>query len=111
MCEANPTLIGSSGPVDVSAACPVLRAWDVHDNLDSHGALLFRRFASRALASVGGAVANPTVFANAFDANDPEGMMRAWMPFYGAGGGAEAFQKLQKSMWDNAAAMLKPDGK
>ena len=47
----------------------------------------------------------------AFDANDPEGMMRAWMPFYGAGGGAEAFQKLQKSMWDNAAAMLKPDGK
>jgi len=47
----------------------------------------------------------------AFDANDPEGMMRAWMPFYGAGSGAEAFQKLQKSMWDNAAAMLKPDGK
>ena len=47
----------------------------------------------------------------AFDANDPEGMMRAWMPFYGTGGGAEAFQKLQKSMWDNAAAMLKPDGK
>ena len=47
----------------------------------------------------------------AFDANDPDGMMRAWMPFYGAGGGAEAFQKLQKAMWDNAAAMLKPDGK
>jgi acyl-homoserine-lactone acylase len=71
MCQANPTLTGSNGPVDVSAACPVLHAWDLHDNLDSRGALLFRRFASRALASVGGAVANPTVFANAFDPNDP----------------------------------------
>jgi hypothetical protein len=47
----------------------------------------------------------------AFDANDPEGIVRAWMPFYGLGGGAEAFQKLQKAMWDNAAAMLKRDGK
>ena len=37
----------------------------------------------------------------AFDANDPEGMMRAWMPL---GGGAEAFQKFQKLMWDSAAA-------
>ena len=53
MCNANPTLPGSNGPVDVSAACPVLAAWDLHDNLDSNGALLFRRFASRALAAVG----------------------------------------------------------
>jgi acyl-homoserine-lactone acylase len=53
MCQANPTLPGSNGPVDVSAACPVLAAWDLHDNLDSNGALLFRRFASRALAAVG----------------------------------------------------------
>ena len=46
----------------------------------------------------------------AFDANDPEGMVKAWLPFsYGAGG--EAFQKLQKAMWDSAAAMLKKDGK
>ena len=42
-------LLGSSGgPVDVSGACPVLAAWDVHDDLDSNGAILFRRFASRA---------------------------------------------------------------
>ena len=48
----------------------------------------------------------------AFDANDPEGMMRAWMPLsYGAGGGAEAFQKFQKTMWDSAAAIMKKDGK
>jgi hypothetical protein len=43
----------------------------------------------------------------AFDANDPEGMMRAWMPL----GGPEAFQKFQKAMWDSATAMVKKDGK
>jgi Family of unknown function (DUF6489) len=43
----------------------------------------------------------------AFDANDPEAMMRAWMPL----GGAEAFQKFQKMMWDSASAMVKKDGK
>ena len=48
----------------------------------------------------------------AFDANDPEGMMRAWMPVsYGMGGGADAWQKFQKAMWDSAAAMLKKDGR
>jgi hypothetical protein len=43
----------------------------------------------------------------AFDANDPEGMMRAWMPL----GGAEAFQKFQKLMWDSASMMARKDGK
>ena len=47
----------------------------------------------------------------AFDANDPEGMMRAWMPVSYGMGGADAWQKLQKAMWDNATAMLKKDGK
>jgi len=48
----------------------------------------------------------------AFDANDPEGMMRARMPLSsGFGGGAEAFQKFQKAMWDSAAAMVKKDGR
>jgi acyl-homoserine-lactone acylase len=53
MCESAPGghLFGSSGPVDVSGACPVLKAWDLHDNLDSRGAILFRRFASRALGN------------------------------------------------------------
>ena len=44
----------------------------------------------------------------AFDAGDPEGMIKAWTPL----GGAEAFQKFQKLMWDSAAmAMGKKDGK
>jgi hypothetical protein len=47
----------------------------------------------------------------AFDANDPEGMMRAWMPFSYGMGGADTIQKLQKAMWDSAAAMLRTDGK
>jgi acyl-homoserine-lactone acylase len=40
----------SSGPVTVpKAACDALAAWDLHDNLSSRGALLFRRFISHAL--------------------------------------------------------------
>ena len=72
MCEANPTLNGTAGPVDVSEACPILKAWDGRDDLDSNGAILFRRFASRALGSpapVGGPPASP--FATPFDATDP----------------------------------------
>ncbi len=35
----------SSGiPVAVGDACNVLANWDLHENLDSHGAVLFRRF-------------------------------------------------------------------
>ncbi len=72
MCKSNPTLTGSNGPVDVSAACPVLERWDLHDNLDSRGAVLFRRFATRALAKVGGvAPAAVSPFRVPFDVNDP----------------------------------------
>lgn len=37
----------------------------------------------------------------AFDAGDPEEMLRAWAPL----GGAKAFQAFQKALWDSAAAM------
>ena len=68
LCEQNPTLNG----VDVSEACPILKAWDGRDDLDSPGAVLFRRFASRALSSpapVGGPPVSP--FSTPFDADDP----------------------------------------
>jgi hypothetical protein len=41
---------------------------------------------------------------SAFDAGDPEAMMKAWMPFLGsnAGSGADTFQKFQKFFWDSA---------
>ena len=69
-CEATPVMTGSSGPVDVSEACPVLRAWDLHDDLDSEGAILFRRFASRALGAVPVA-GTPGLYTTQFDFNDP----------------------------------------
>ena len=69
-CEATPSMVGSNGPVDVSEACPVLRAWDVHDDLDSRGAVLFRRFATRALGAVPVA-GTPGLFTTQFDFNDP----------------------------------------
>src|SRR3954454_3539308 len=78
MCNSAPggKLPGSSGQVDVSGACPVLAAWDLHDNLDSNGAILFRRFATRALATPGGLpiglpTGDLTVFSTPFNASDP----------------------------------------
>ena len=56
MCEQTP---------GAEEACPALRAWDLHDDLDSSGAILFRRFAGRALAVAGGPYSTP------FDADDP----------------------------------------
>ena len=78
LCNAAPGghLPGSSGPVDVSEACPVLAAWDVHDDLDSNGAILFRRFATHALATPGGLpvglpIGDLSVFSTPFSSSDP----------------------------------------
>ena len=48
-CREKPVMVGSEGPVDVREACPILEDWDLRDDLDSQGAILFRRFAGRAL--------------------------------------------------------------
>jgi acyl-homoserine-lactone acylase len=71
-CDAAPSgqMAGTNGPVDVSAACPVVRNWDQHDNLDSNGAVLFRVFAQNAMGAVP-VVGTPGLFLNQFDANDP----------------------------------------
>ncbi|MGH8562188.1 MAG: penicillin acylase family protein, partial [Nevskiales bacterium] len=70
--------MSSSGPVDVSEACPVLEGWDLHDDLDSNGAILFRRFASRLLGALPvspgdtlSPVADMLMFSEPFDVNDP----------------------------------------
>jgi acyl-homoserine-lactone acylase len=55
----------SGPPVAVGNACDVLAAWDLHENLDSRGAVLFRRFWDHANG------ASPSPFANPFDVNDP----------------------------------------
>jgi acyl-homoserine-lactone acylase len=46
-CRTHPVLVGSAGPVNVSAACPVLARWDLRYGLDAPGAVLFRRFTER----------------------------------------------------------------
>jgi acyl-homoserine-lactone acylase len=56
----------SSGPpVQVGRACDILAGWDLHENLDSKGAVLFRRFWDRALT------AQPTIWSHQFDPADP----------------------------------------
>jgi acyl-homoserine-lactone acylase len=75
MCGAFPGYAPSSnGPVAVGNACDVLAAWDGTDNLDSRGALLFRRFWTRAaaiLVTVQTGAQRAAVWKVPFDANDP----------------------------------------
>jgi acyl-homoserine-lactone acylase len=67
MCRAFPGGMApsSKGSVAVGEACNVLAAWDLHENLDSKGAILFRRFWERALGVTGGP------WKNAFSTSDP----------------------------------------
>jgi acyl-homoserine-lactone acylase len=56
----------SSGtPVAVGSACDVLAAWNRREDVDSRGAILFRRFWEHA------AGASPSPWVHAFDAADP----------------------------------------
>ena len=50
-CRSHPAQLGTSGPVDISGACPVLAAWDGRYQLASRGALLFRRFTEHLYAN------------------------------------------------------------
>jgi acyl-homoserine-lactone acylase len=56
---------------DLAEACDVLAKWDLHDDLDSRGAVLFRRFATRLLDSGGGVVSPPGIWRVPFDYRDP----------------------------------------
>jgi acyl-homoserine-lactone acylase len=82
MCESAPGgfLMGSSGPVDVSGACEPLQQWNLHDDLDSNGAILFRRFVSQVFNDFttlptglqGGTTPGiETVFTTQFSVSDP----------------------------------------
>ena len=71
------TTLSSTGPVSTAGACEALANWDGRDNLDSNGAILFRRFWSN-IRSAPVAVKLPATGADAdgpwqtpFDAGDP----------------------------------------
>ncbi|HEX7745501.1 MAG TPA: penicillin acylase family protein, partial [Micromonosporaceae bacterium] len=62
LCDANPTAVATNGAtVDLTGACAALRGWDLHANLDSRGAHMFREFA----------LAGGIRFANPFVVTDP----------------------------------------
>jgi len=84
LCKSMPVMQGTQGPVDVSAACPVLERWNLRDDLDSNGAILFRRFAAKLLPLPGPLAAvpasNPRAFAQPFDVRDPVNTPRGLNP-------------------------------
>lgn len=73
LCENNSTVTLNDEPVNISAACPVLTAWDVHSNLESRGAHLFREFMRAAHGGSASVRTLPDTFNYAvpFDVNDP----------------------------------------
>jgi acyl-homoserine-lactone acylase len=89
-CRAQGRMPGSSGPVDVSQACDVLAKYDRTDNLDSPGAVLFKRFADLSMASndflisyagANGAPMWRTPYMPGGDpVNTPSGLGPAWAP-------------------------------
>ena len=80
LCRSSPVLAGTAGPVDVAEACPVLAGWNLRNDLDAPGAVLFQRFAQVLLESLpalptGVSSGNPlladTLFDQGFDPADP----------------------------------------
>ena len=80
-CRSTPVLVGMDGPMATPPeACEALANWDLHDNLDSNGAVLFRRFVTRMLSRLP-ALPNGTqgatrlddalIFTTPFDRSDP----------------------------------------
>ncbi len=63
-------MTGSSGPVDVSAACPVLAKWDLHDNLDSPRRPAVPPLRPHLLGAVP-VVGTPGIYSTQFDVDDP----------------------------------------
>jgi len=71
-CKANPTMVGTSGPVDVSGACTALENWDGRNNLTSKGGLFWAKFIVKAFYGEPGSGLQ-SVYANPFEYTDPIG--------------------------------------
>ena len=78
LCRSMLLLPSSGGPVQKGDACEVLARWDGRDRADSRGALLFRRWAERALVppvpganAVGGGAPTEGTWIDPFDPDRP----------------------------------------
>jgi len=71
MCKSDGTEPSEAGTVDVSAACPVLAKFNNLDNLDSRGAVLFRRFVENVRSSPAPVALPTSVYTTQFDPSDP----------------------------------------
>ncbi|MEA2375890.1 MAG: acyl-homoserine-lactone acylase [Thermoleophilaceae bacterium] len=74
MCKSDGTEPSTgAGTVDVSAACPVLASYNLIDDLDSKGAVLFRRFVENVRSSPApvSTPASSTIYKTPFSASDP----------------------------------------
>ena len=79
LCENNSQVTLDGGTtVDISAACPVLNTWDLRDDLNSRGAVLFREF----LIAAGTSRTLPASlnYVVPFDVNDPVNTPRGLNP-------------------------------
>ncbi|HTU15442.1 MAG TPA: penicillin acylase family protein [Solirubrobacterales bacterium] len=73
-CKANPSMLGSAGPTDVSGGCSVIENWDRRNNLDSRGGLLWSKFIGCAFYGCGdGPSSGLPVYKNEFVFTDPIG--------------------------------------
>jgi len=68
ICETVPVALGSQGPVSTAEACSVLANWERRDDIESRGALLFRRFVENILllSLPSGSAASTDVFSLAY---------------------------------------------
>ena len=73
LCGTVPVAIGTSGPQQTGQACDILASWDGRDDVDSVGALVFRRFLSnlQSLADPTGLGILPLPWTTPFDVDDP----------------------------------------
>lgn len=83
LCEVG-YVMTRDGPVDIAAACEVLRNWSMQSNLDDKGSHIWREFFRRAAPNPAAVGPNPLLWLTQFSTDDPvntpRGINFAW-PF------------------------------
>ena len=83
LCETNPDVaLGAGQSVDIRPACNALAGWDLHANLDSRGAHLFREFIREA-NSIAGPTDWPRILPRSLNFREPFDLDRPLTTPYG----------------------------